>query len=629
MQRGRGPIWLLRLWERRSLLGRHGRGLALLTSLLCGLLFLGFAAEGDTPAAHLPLLFFALPAAVCGIAFGLRGGLVAAVASFALIMYGSHLSLLGSLARAVVLVLLGGMVGLFADERRRLVSEIGRQDDLSQDLIGTASFDGFFTRLSPAWTRTLGYSREELLARPFLEFFHPDDREATAAEAARIAESNGESVSFQNRMLHQDGRDRWMEWDVHADTDARSFIVVGRDISARKEAESREEQAARDLALALEDARESNLRLHLVAEAVNHGLVTFDAEGTILRFNSSSERFFGYQREEVIGKNVSVLMPEPDRAQHDGYIANYLRRGEAKTIGIGREVVGKRKDGSTFPMELAIGEVSRRGEKNFIGIVRDITERKQLEAAALHYKDILEQTVRERTGELRERTKELDEARVETLRKLALAAEYRDDQTFEHAERVGKTAALLGELLGLTVLEVDTIRQAAPLHDIGKLAVSDTTLLKPGKLTPEQWQQMRRHTTAGHEILAGSNSNVLSLAAEIALSHHEHWDGNGYPAQLTGEQIPLSGRIVALADVYDSLCHKRPYKQAWTVEHAVAEIHRLNGTQFDPAVVDAFSHLDPYQLAERTPTSLPTLTRKHDSSIQPAVRSQATTRSRS
>jgi response regulator RpfG family c-di-GMP phosphodiesterase len=281
--------------------------------------------------------------------------------------------------------------------------------------------------------------------------------------------------------------------------------------------------------------------------------------------------------------------------------------------------LGRRKDGSVFPMELAIGEIARRGERIFIGIVRDITERKEREAADLHYEDILRQTVQERTDDLRERTKELDEARLETLGMLALAAEYRDDQTFEHAKRVGKTAAALAGLLGLTAREVDCLLQAAPLHDIGKLAVSDTILLKPGSLTPQQWEQMRAHTTAGSEILAGSNSDVLSLAAEIALSHHEHWDGNGYPARLKGEQIPLSGRIVALADVFDSLCHKRPYKQAWTVEHAVAEIQRLSGKQFDPAIVDAFAQLDPYELAERPPTNLPTVTRDQDPGIAHAT----------
>ncbi len=258
-----------------------------------------------------------------------------------------------------------------------------------------------------------------------------------------------------------------------------------------------------------------------------------------------------------------------------------------------------------FPMELAITMVSRRGQQDFIATLRDITERKQQEETELHFKDILQQTVRERTGELRERTEELDEARLETLRKLALAAEYRDDQTFEHAQRVGNTAALLGELLGLTAFQAETIRQAAPLHDIGKLAVSDTILLKRGKLTPEQWEQMRSHAAVGHQLLVGSTSDVLSLAAEIALSHHEWWDGGGYPAGLEGEQIPLSGRIVALADVFDSLCHERTYKDAWAVEEAVAEIQRLKGTQFDPAVVGAFNQLDHHQLVGGSPTGPP------------------------
>lgn len=143
------------------------------------------------------------------------------------------------------------------------------------------------------------------------------------------------------------------------------------------------------------------------------------------------------------------------------------------------------------------------------------------------------------------------------------------------------------------------------MHDIGKLAVSDTILLKRGKLTPEQWEKMRSHTTVGHQLLAGSHSDVLSLAAEIALSHHEWWDGGGYPSGLQGEQIPLSGRIVALADVFDSLCHERPYKQAWSVEEAAAGIQLLSGTQFDPAVVEAFNQLDAYKLAEGAATGLP------------------------
>lgn len=185
---------------------------------------------------------------------------------------------------------------------------------------------------------------------------------------------------------------------------------------------------------------------------------------------------------------------------------------------------------------------------------------------------------------------ELDEARTETLKRLALAAEYRDDDTYRHTERVAATARAIATQLGLAPAFVELIGQAAPLHDLGKLAISDTILLKPGKLTAEEFAQIKTHPAAGAAILSGSASEVLRLAEEIALTHHEWWDGSGYPAGLRGEAIPLSGRIVALADVFDALTHARPYKPAWPLERALAEIDRLTGHQFDPDVAAAFHH---------------------------------------
>jgi len=192
--------------------------------------------------------------------------------------------------------------------------------------------------------------------------------------------------------------------------------------------------------------------------------------------------------------------------------------------------------------------------------------------------------------------RELEAARLETLQRLALAAEYRDDATYEHTERVARTAALIAQQLGLSEAGVSLIRQAAPLHDIGKLAVSDTVLLKPGKLTDEEFEQIKGHPAAGAAILSGSTSDVLRLAEEIALTHHEWWDGSGYPAGLRGEAIPLSGRIVAIADVFDALTHARPYKRAWPLREALAEIRRFRERRFDPALVDAFERLDPREL---------------------------------
>ncbi|MDQ3890854.1 MAG: HD domain-containing protein [Actinomycetota bacterium] len=191
---------------------------------------------------------------------------------------------------------------------------------------------------------------------------------------------------------------------------------------------------------------------------------------------------------------------------------------------------------------------------------------------------------------------ELEQARLETLQRLALAAEYRDDATLEHTQRVARTAALLAERLPLPDADASLIRQAAPLHDIGKLAVSDAVLLKPGRLTCEEFEQIKGHAEAGAAILAESTSSVLRLAQEIALTHHEWWNGHGYPAGLEGDEIPLTGRIVALADVFDALTHERPYKQAWPVAEAVTEIRRLAGRQFDPTVVAAFAELDAREL---------------------------------
>ena len=192
----------------------------------------------------------------------------------------------------------------------------------------------------------------------------------------------------------------------------------------------------------------------------------------------------------------------------------------------------------------------------------------------------------------------IEAARLETLHRLALAAEYRDDGTYEHTERVARTAYLLARSIGVPERDASLIHQAAPLHDLGKLAVSDAVLLKPGRLSMLEFEHVKKHPRAGAAILTGSASEVLRLAEEIASAHHEWWDGSGYPAGLTGDEIPLSGRVVAVADVFDALTHIRPYKQAWPINAALAEIRRLRGRQFDPAIVDAFIELDPAGLVD-------------------------------
>ena len=231
------------------------------------------------------------------------------------------------------------------------------------------------------------------------------------------------------------------------------------------------------------------------------------------------------------------------------------------------------------------------GARDFVNKPFEVTEvllriENLLETRFLHLQ-LVDQN--ERLEEkVKERTEELAATQVEILHRLAVAAEYRDDVTGQHAERVGILSSLVAEELGLDDEAVDLIRRAAPLHDVGKIGIPDAILLKPGPLTPQEFEVMKSHTTIGARILSGGRFPLLRMARDIALTHHERWDGRGYTPGMAGEEIPLSGRIVAVADVFDSLIHERPYKEAAAPEEAVDELVRERGRQFDPDVVDAF-----------------------------------------
>ncbi|MDA8129507.1 MAG: response regulator [Betaproteobacteria bacterium] len=193
----------------------------------------------------------------------------------------------------------------------------------------------------------------------------------------------------------------------------------------------------------------------------------------------------------------------------------------------------------------------------------------------------LEDQVLQATREVRTRERE-------TLMKLAKAGEYRDEETGNHILRMSRYARLIAEELGLSAMECDEIEVASPMHDIGKIGIPDQILLKPGQHTPEEREIMRRHPLIGHEILDGSPSRYLQVGAIIALGHHERFDGTGYPHKLAGDAIPLQARIVAVADVFDALTSKRPYKGAWLFEDALEYLRAESGRQFDPACVSAF-----------------------------------------
>lgn len=209
-----------------------------------------------------------------------------------------------------------------------------------------------------------------------------------------------------------------------------------------------------------------------------------------------------------------------------------------------------------------------------------------LEVHLLHKKVV--QQNQELEQRVKERTNELEQSRLEIIKRLALAAEYKDNETSQHTLRMGEFSRMLAKAAGLSDFEADTILHAAPMHDIGKIGIPDSVLLKPGKLTPDEWEVMKTHVDIGERILSGSDFPLMVVAKNIAATHHEKWDGSGYPRGLSGEDIPIEGRICALCDVFDALASERPYKKPWPIDKITDHLQEQSGKHFDPKLVTLF-----------------------------------------
>ncbi|KMY67336.1 chemotaxis protein CheY [Desulfocarbo indianensis] len=214
-----------------------------------------------------------------------------------------------------------------------------------------------------------------------------------------------------------------------------------------------------------------------------------------------------------------------------------------------------------------------------------------------NYQAELETQVAKRTEELRHALDKLKQASLDTIMRLARAAEYKDEDTGAHILRMSSYGAAVARQMGLGEKVAQWILYAAPMHDVGKIGIPDNVLLKPDRLNPDEWEIMKTHTTIGGGILSGASAGYLKLAEIIALTHHERWDGAGYPHGFKGKETPLAGRIAAISDVFDALTSKRPYKEAFSIEKSFAIIREGRGTHFDPEVVDAFFAIEDEVLA--------------------------------
>lgn len=221
--------------------------------------------------------------------------------------------------------------------------------------------------------------------------------------------------------------------------------------------------------------------------------------------------------------------------------------------------------------------------------ISNMLEVRALYNERLRQNEVLEEKVRERTLELEQSNEELKQTRLEIINRLGLAGEYRDGETGLHVVRMSKYCHQLALATGKGEAWAELLLMASPMHDLGKIGIPDSILLKEGKLTPEEMEEMQSHTKIGAEILGDNDSAIMRMARTVALAHHERWDGAGYPNRLSGEDIPLEARITTIADVFDALTTERPYKKGWPVQDAVDYINDKSGEQFDPNLVRLFN----------------------------------------
>jgi PAS domain S-box-containing protein/putative nucleotidyltransferase with HDIG domain len=328
-------------------------------------------------------------------------------------------------------------------------------------------------------------------------------------------------------------------------------------------------------------------------------LATVDRSGRFRRVNPAWERAVGHPANAMRSRPLVEFVHRDDRESTSAHLAAILD-GSRDSVWFRNRF--RTADGKYRWLEWNASAL--RSGRAIRAVARDVTAQRRTEQQLANSSKWLETSLAERTWEL-------DEARAEMLALLAVAVEYRDDETFQHTERVGVIATEIAVRLGLRPEKVRRLREAATLHDIGKIAIPDSVLLKPGNLNAEEQRVMESHTALGARLLARSGSPVLQMAAVIAATHHEWWNGAGYPSGLAGERIPLVGRVVAVADVFDALTHDRPYKPAWPLSQAIARIHSAAGLQFDPKVVAAFMtlHRDPPASASAVAHEEPITTR--------------------
>jgi PAS domain S-box-containing protein len=497
------------------------------------------------------------------------------------------------------------------------LSELASIVDAAGDAIMALTLDGVVRSWNDACERIFGYPVSEAIGRSIIELIAPPG-EADGMRQALTTASCGEVVHAEGLRHRADGSilfEAVTLSPIRDECGEVSFIsAVSRDISAAAR-EAHYRSIEQDVVISLQDASDSTETALATLRGIGQGL---DCELAVLwELDENREELlcsavwasdrsidtpfavklrqdrFG-QGEELPGRvwasGKSIWVHPFERfgpsARLTAAAAAGLRTAVGTPLRSGGEITGvvefiSRNDTLEDRAMLALGQA-------LVGRLADAMGRHRAQEALREANQALEIRVRERTAALQRAVADLDALQIETVRRLSRAVEFRDEATGAHTARISTLAARLARRAGLDADRCALIERASPLHDLGKVAIPDSVLLKPGSLTPADRLIIETHAEIGHRLLDGSDSPVLQLAASIALTHHEHYDGGGYPRGLAGESIPIEGRIVAIADVFDALTSDRVYRPAMTIDQALTILRDGRGTHFDPVLLGHF-----------------------------------------
>jgi len=458
-------------------------------------------------------------------------------------------------------------------ENKEIFNTLKQYKDIvdERSIISKATKDGIITYVNEPFEKISGYKKEELLGKSHNIINHPSiDKNIFKDMWKKI---KVEKKSWQGRIknISKEGKEYFVDLIVKPildiDGEILEFISLANDITDLELSKAYFEKLTQKNSL---DLNETIRLVNAYKEAIDESniILRVDMNKNITYANEAFYNISGYSKEELIGKPYSILkhhnLNEDESNQKideifsekiwKGKVSNYKKNGEVFHCNV-----------TMFPLKNEKGEI-----REFMGIRHDITEIENLHD-------------------------ELEDTQREIIYKLGEIGETRSSETGNHVKRVAEYSKLLAQKVNLSSDDVNRLFIASPMHDIGKIGVPDAILNKPGKLTPDEWEIMKTHTQIGYEILKNSKRETLKAAGIVSYTHHEKWDGSGYPLGLRGEDIHIFGRITAIADVFDALSSERVYKKAWPLEKILELFENEKGKHFDPNLIDIFiNNLDEF-----------------------------------